>query len=460
MKVKALFRFFNNHKDPVNAGEAGDLLKHLRPVKMDRNIKFGPFINDSVQNLCSLQHFKKRLLLERRRSERLDTISSIILMDFQLFIGNDGTSKRALEQLLKMIGAMIRETDVVSVNDKDMILVLLPDTDTRGAQNVCDKMMKRIKLAQSKNPILEKINFDKTDINILLFPEKVVSRTTPVTAALAMAESDTRIPNNGFKLGILKNIYFKTDYLNHLEEPLFLNGSASLSVPLVKNSFLNVRVWTKLSLFFQRLIKRAFDLSGALFGLLILSPVFFITAILVKVTSKGPILYQQKRLGHKGRYFTFYKFRSMYVNNEDRIHREYMKKLISGSIKDINNGSDNAPCYKIVNDPRITPFGKLMRKTSIDELPQLWNVLIGEMSLVGPRPPLPYEVEEYKNWHYRRVFDVKPGITGLWQVSGRNKTTFDEMVRLDIFYAKNWSLVMDLNILIKTAKSIFVADGL
>lgn len=460
MKAKALLRLFNGHNHNGNAAETGDVLKQLRPGKMDRTIKFGPFINDSVQNLCSLQHFKKRLLLERRRSERLDTISSIILLDFQLFIGNDETSKKALEQLLLTIAATIRETDVVSVNDKNMILILLPDTEIKGAQNVCDKMMKKIKLMQFDNSVLEQINFDKTDLNILLFPEKVVSKTTPVTAALAQAESDTRIPNNGFKLGILKNIYFKTDYLNHLEEPLFLNGSSSVSVPLVKNSFFSIRVWTKLSLFFQRLIKRAFDLSGALTGLLILSPVFLITAIVVKLTSKGPILYQQKRLGHKGRYFTFYKFRSMYVNNEDRIHREYMKKLISGSIKDINNGSEGDPCYKIVNDPRITPFGKLMRKTSIDELPQLWNVLIGEMSLVGPRPPLPYEVEEYKNWHYRRVFDVKPGITGLWQVSGRNRTTFDEMVRLDIFYAKNWSLRLDLSILLKTAKSIFVADGI
>ena len=136
-----------------------------------------------------------------------------------------------------------------------------------------------------------------------------------------------------------------------------------------------------------------------------------------------------------------------------------MEKLIQNKTNEINNGSENEPHFKIKNDSRITPIGKLIRKTSIDELPQLWNVLVGDMSLVGPRPPIPYEVKVYENWHYRRILDVKPGVSGLWQVSGRNKTTFNEMVILDIKYLENWSLILDLKILLKTAKAVFKAEG-
>ena len=121
---------------------------------------------------------------------------------------------------------------------------------------------------------------------------------------------------------------------------------------------------------------------------------------------------------------------------------------------------EDKPVYKITNDPRITPIGNFLRKTSIDELPQLWNVLKGEMSLVGPRPPIPYEVEEYQVWHYRRLLEAKPGITGLWQVSGRNKTTFDEMVRLDLKYSRNWTFGLDLKILFKTIKVMFTKEGI
>jgi lipopolysaccharide/colanic/teichoic acid biosynthesis glycosyltransferase len=149
----------------------------------------------------------------------------------------------------------------------------------------------------------------------------------------------------------------------------------------------------------------------------------------------------------------------MYNHCENRIHQEYVKRLIHGKNGDINNGSQDQPFYKIKNDPRITPVGRVLRKTSIDELPQLWNVLAGEMSLVGPRPPLPYEVEEYQKWHYRRIMEAKPGITGLWQVSGRNRTTFDEMVRLDLFYARNWSLALDIKILLKTVKVMLTPNG-
>ena len=145
----------------------------------------------------------------------------------------------------------------------------------------------------------------------------------------------------------------------------------------------------------------------------------------------------------------------MFINIEDRMHRDYVTKLIQGEKDQINHGTNKKPFYKIKDDPRITPFGRFLRKASLDELPQFFNVLKGEMSLVGPRPPIPYEVKQYQIWHFRRILEVKPGITGLWQVSGRNQTTFDEMVRMDIKYAENWSLFMDLSILFKTVKAVF-----
>jgi lipopolysaccharide/colanic/teichoic acid biosynthesis glycosyltransferase len=149
----------------------------------------------------------------------------------------------------------------------------------------------------------------------------------------------------------------------------------------------------------------------------------------------------------------------MYTDCKDELHKEYLKKFIAGSIDETNRGSQNNPYYKMKNDPRVTPFGKLLRKTSLDELPQFLNVLLGQMSLVGPRPPIPYEVADYENWHRKRVLDVKPGITGLWQTTGRSKTTFDEMFRLDLYYAKNWNLRLDMKIIFNTFKAVFTGFG-
>jgi len=161
----------------------------------------------------------------------------------------------------------------------------------------------------------------------------------------------------------------------------------------------------------------------------------------------------------KGTYFSFYKFRSMRSDVDERVHREYVEKLIKGELDKINQGDREKPFYKIKNDERVTRIGKMIRKTSIDELPQFFNVLKGEMSLVGPRPPIPYEVEKYKPWHLRRILEVKPGITGLWQVEGRSKTSFDDMVRLDLNYALNWSVWLDLWILLKTVKAVIRRHG-
>jgi lipopolysaccharide/colanic/teichoic acid biosynthesis glycosyltransferase len=179
----------------------------------------------------------------------------------------------------------------------------------------------------------------------------------------------------------------------------------------------------------------------------------------VKFGSPGPTIYRQSRIGMGGRRFTFYKFRSMRTDSNDRVHREYVEKLIAGQHEEINQGSSDKPVYKMRSDPRITPVGRIIRKTSIDELPQLWNVLKGEMSLVGPRPPVTYEAAKYQSWHMRRLQEMRPGLTGLWQVEGRSRTTFDDMVRLDLRYIRNWSLWLDIRILFKTVFVVLNWNG-
>ena len=158
-----------------------------------------------------------------------------------------------------------------------------------------------------------------------------------------------------------------------------------------------------------------------------------------------------------GRIFLVYKFRTMQVGADDKLHIEYQQKFIAGRAE-ANVGDDDRPAYKLRNDPRITPVGRVLRRLSLDEIPQLLNVLRGDMSMVGPRPPIPYEVEAYELWHRKRL-DMKPGLTGLWQVSGRNRLPFEEMVKLDLFYIENWSLLLDLKIILRTALAVFRGDG-
>ena len=197
--------------------------------------------------------------------------------------------------------------------------------------------------------------------------------------------------------------------------------------------------------------KRLMDIIGSLFAIILFSPFFMVIPLLIKLTSKGPVFFRQQRIGMFGRQFSFLKFRSMLLNNDEKIHKEYMQRLIGQKVP----GADKAGrIFKIVDDPRVTPIGRLLRRTSLDELPQFFNVLKGDMSLVGPRPPIPYEFVHYKYWHRRRVVEVRPGITGLWQVMGRSKTTFDEMVRLDIQYIKKQSLWLDLKILLRTPRAL------
>jgi exopolysaccharide biosynthesis polyprenyl glycosylphosphotransferase len=205
------------------------------------------------------------------------------------------------------------------------------------------------------------------------------------------------------------------------------------------------------------IVKRAIDIVGSGILLLVLSPILAAVALAIKLTSKGPVIFEQERLGQFGKGFKCLKFRTMSTNNDPKIHREFVQKFIAGT--DEKNDQTEPAVYKITNDPRITSIGGFLRKTSLDELPQFWNVLRGEMSLVGPRPPVPYEFEVYDFWHRRRVLEVRPGVTGLWQVSGRSRTCFDDMVRLDLRYSQSWSIWLDLKILMATPRAVFTSEG-
>ena len=201
----------------------------------------------------------------------------------------------------------------------------------------------------------------------------------------------------------------------------------------------------------QLSLKRSVDLTATIIGVVLLSPLFAFLAMSIRLSSQGPVLFRQVRIGRGGREFTMLKFRSMVTNAEELLENLQRERAEQGM------DSGNEVMFKMKNDPRVTPIGRIMRKYSLDELPQLFNVLGGSMSLVGPRPPLPSEVEQYAT-HVHRRFLVKPGITGLWQVSGRSTLSWEDTVRLDLSYVENWSLVGDIAILAKTAKAA-IAPG-
>jgi exopolysaccharide biosynthesis polyprenyl glycosylphosphotransferase len=213
-----------------------------------------------------------------------------------------------------------------------------------------------------------------------------------------------------------------------------LNGIPLISVKQTSLTGLNL------------LVKRAFDLAITVPTVVLLSPIALVIAAAIKLDSPGPVLFRQTRVGRNGELFTFLKFRSMRVNAEAELEALRAQNEADG------------PLFKIRDDPRRTRVGRFIRRTSLDELPQFINVLRGEMSLVGPRPPIPDEVAQYQAWHRRRL-DIQPGVTGLWQVSGRSNLTFDEMVMLDIYYGENWSLSNDLQILLRTVPQVFFGDG-
>ena len=374
-------------------GTLRQLQQHRSTEKRQHRVTAAPQHSSTLNmDLLPREYFLKFLRIEKRRADRSKGPLSIALFSFR---NGKEDCTGAIQNFLTCLHGSTRETDIRGWVDRDVIGLILPDTDEKGAKRC-----------------IEKVKNGNGSCS-------VITKTYPDYLFQELLAKDEKSPD-----------HFPLD----LDEP--------------------VR-----PLRFQMVGKRIIDIIGSVCGLLILSPILFVTAVAVKMTSHGPVIFKQSRLGRKGERFPFYKFRSMYVNGDDRIHREYVANLIQGNLDKINKGDKETPLYKMNDDPRITPVGKIIRKTSIDEFPQFLNVLKGEMSLVGPRPPIPYEVEKYEPWHLRRILEVKPGITGLWQVDGRSKTSFDDMVRMDLRYVKNWSLWLDVKILVKTVKAVLKPNG-
>jgi lipopolysaccharide/colanic/teichoic acid biosynthesis glycosyltransferase len=312
-----------------------------------------------------------------------------------------------------------------------MISILLPNTTLNGGKSVVEKLKDRL------NTTLD-LKFSSKNFVICSYPE------------------NPDCPDPKEKQGGIKATSWNKPILLKMEDEY---DSPVADVISLDSSFILNLERISLRFDWQLIGKRLVDIVGAFICLIIFSPLMLIIAGITKLTSSGPVLFRQKRLGYQGKTFTFLKFRSMYLDSDEGIHQQYVEKLIQGKHDEINMGGKDVPYYKLKKDPRVTPWGKILRKSSLDELPQLFNVMMGDMSLVGPRPPIPYELSHYKNWHVKRILDVKPGITGLWQIMGRSKTTFEEMVRLDLQYAKNWNLWLDLKILLGTVRAVFSGKG-
>ncbi|OQX95732.1 hypothetical protein B6I21_03885 [candidate division KSB1 bacterium 4572_119] len=420
--------------------------------------------SSSEINLYSLDQFRRQLFIEKRRSERLNTRSSIIIFDFDISnINFESLKKLEMKYLVKTTCTNVRESDAVCFYKNEKILVLLPDTNNLDAQYVSGNLMNQFIDILHVDDQDEQFTFDKINVEILTYPEKQTEEKLPAEMRSSNSHTDIEMSNspiNNLLKGPQSNIYnYQKINYDNLNMSIVTGNGGTLALPVIDTLLLNQPLLPGFSIFLSKFLKRAIDIVFSLSLLILLAPLLIVVATLIKIGSPGPIIFSQSRIGYKGKQFNFYKFRSMYQGSSTQVHKNYVEKLIQGNVDEINNGSNDDPHFKIKDDPRITRIGKFIRKTSIDELPQLWNVLKGELSLVGPRPPIAYEVKVYQNWHYRRMHEVKPGITGLWQVSGRNKTTFSEMVRLDIQYLENWSIFLDIKILLKTVRAVFNAEG-
>jgi lipopolysaccharide/colanic/teichoic acid biosynthesis glycosyltransferase len=350
--------------------------------------------------------FHRMIALERKRTERSGKPFLLMLLDMGNSLRSDKNGK-ALDRILSALSLTTRETDVTGwYRSNEVVGVMFTEFGADDRNAILSTMMTRVSETLRNN--LNSQQFGLISIEFHLFPE----------------EWNHEIP----------------------QRP----SNPTLYPDLTRRD--NAKK-------FFCVIKRIMDIVGSALALLLFAPVLLVVAIAVKLTSKGPVFFRQKRVGQHGEQFVFLKFRSMQVNNDASVHKAYVKQLIAGSAESHPGNGNGNGVYKLTKDSRVTRIGGFLRRTSLDELPQFLNVLKGEMSLVGPRPPIAYEVESYEIWHRRRVLEAKPGITGLWQVNGRSRIKFDDMVRLDLRYAKTWSPWLDLKILLRTPVAVMFGDG-
>lgn len=365
-------------------------------------------ITDDIHCIYNEFYFNDLICLERKRSERSKKQFLVMLVNISNALVN-GNKANLIRCIIESLFKCTREIDIKGWNKYASIIGVL-FTEIGEGSNIISKDVIFNKVYAAFCERLDKDVVEHIVISFFLYPEE-----------------------------------------NHKQPPAEPPNESLYPDLMKKSSPKNL----------STIAKRALDLAGSLACLLAFSPFFLAFSVLIKLSSKGPVFFRQERIGQFGRKFMCLKFRSMYVNNDPSIHREFVQNLIAGNV-DLGNhacGDGKAAPYKIQKDPRITPIGGFLRKTSLDELPQFLNVLKGDMSLVGPRPPIEYEVVCYDIWHRRRVLEVKPGITGLWQVTGRSSTTFDDMVRLDLKYVREWSIWLDIKLLIKTPWVVLTGKG-
>jgi lipopolysaccharide/colanic/teichoic acid biosynthesis glycosyltransferase len=349
--------------------------------------------------------FLRMISLERKRSERTQRPFVLLLMETGRNLPTQKNG-RILLDILSALQAATRETDVMGWYRSDSVVGVMFTEITLDHNLIFSTILSRISDALRNKLTTEQ--FSQIKFSFHLFPE----------------QWDPQNPERPSNPTLYPDLHER-------------NGANGLS----------------------RGIKRMMDVTGSLMLLTMLSPVFFFIAAAIKLTSRGPVLFRQQRIGEHGTPFTFLKFRTMHVNNDCSEHKEYVRQLIAGQAAKHPTNGNGEGVFKLTNDSRITRVGSFLRRTSLDELPQFVNVLRGEMSLVGPRPPVPYEVEAYAAWHRRRLLEAKPGITGLWQVQGRSRIGFDDMVRLDLRYARTSSPWLDLKILLQTPRAVIAGDG-
>ena len=358
------------------------------------------------RGILNAEDFRRMITLERKRSERSRKPFMLLLLDMGDHLPSE-KSGRILGKILSALSLSTRDTDVTGWYSNNCVVgAMFTEITIEDGGSTPSTIITRVTQTLQKNLTLEQ--FNRVTLSFHVFPED-------------WDEESQQGPTN-------RTLY---PDLSQRED----GRKAS------------------------RTMKRMMDILGSALALAFFSPVFLIIAIAVKVTSDGPIFFRQRRVGQYGNPFVFLKFRSMYTNNDTEVHKQYVTRLIAGKADKHPSNGNGEGVYKLTKDSRITRVGALLRKTSLDELPQFLNVLKGDMSLVGPRPPIPYEVEAYEIWHRRRLLEAKPGITGLWQVSGRSRVKFDDMVRLDLEYARNWSPWMDIKILLRTPGAVVLGSG-
>lgn len=351
--------------------------------------------------------FRAMLTLERRRAERSRKPFVLMLLDSGAASGN-GRRTAFVERLISAVCDATRETDLIGWYESGAVLAVIYTEVSIESENPITQVL-HSKIARTLQDNLDPSHASQLHITFHVFPED---------------RQENGCPGQGADSKLYPDLSKK---------------HARKHVPMA--------------------IKRGIDIVGSSLLLLLLSPILGLIALAIKFSSKGPVIFRQDRIGQFGKRFKCLKFRTMYVDNAHDIHREYVQNFIAGKAPNNSSSDKERAVYKIKNDPRVTPIGRFLRRTSLDEFPQFWNVLRGEMSLVGPRPPVPYEYEVYDLWHRRRVLEVKPGVTGLWQVTGRSRTCFNDMVRLDLRYSQTWSLSLDLQILLATPRAVFTGDG-